>query len=1071
MVMGLPADSANEPTLRYGQEATGPSERVPSDLGRYTLVELLGRGGMGEVWKAWEKGLRRHVAIKFLRGSDAEDLKRFEREAQMVARLNHPNIAPVYEVGAHQEQHYLAMQLIEGVTLDRAKLSHRALLEAIRDAASALDHAHRQGVVHRDVKPGNLMWDTQQVWLMDFGLARQARVESSVSHSGAILGTPQYMSPEQARGESTGIDGRSDVYSLGATLYALLVGRPPFDLQPGQDLVSVLLRVAQEDPPPLRKIDPSIPWELETIVIRAMEKSPDRRYPSAGALAEDLQRFLDGEAIRATRPKLTYRMRKKISKHRWVAAMAAVTGLVLAGGAVALVLGAGRRAAEREEARRNLDLAERVKNPEEKIRLYERAAGHFPEAAEKARQLQEKGVRDRAALSAARAHFDRGRDLFRLLDRLLSTPHWKTGEARTAAQEAVAAFEKALEVYPEYGEAALEIARVELEMDRTREALPWCTRAVEASPELATAYLLRAQVMLEEYEELRHAETGETRPETPEARALEAKILSDLNQAMRWKRDSADLELARGILEFSNGNFAEAARRIELYLARVPGDWRAEEWCAHAHYHARNPAAAVRHARQASAIRPRRITARLFEGLGLRAQGDTAGAMAAYTAAIGINPRTELPYLHRAAVRLETGDVPGALADYDAALKNKISEHGHKKRAYARLKAADYRGAREDAEAALRLKPDDPEALWLRAKAREETGHIAEGLADLDRAVERNPKDGSAYLRRALMRHRAGDRKGALADLDRAIEVDPSLPEPYYNRGVLLREAGDAEGALRDYDRAIELSPGYAAALTNRANIRRDRGDPRGAREDLDRAIQSDPRHIVAYRNRGSLSLAERDPRSALADYGRAIELDPRDARNFEGRAMARSALGEHSAAIEDFGRALALAPRAESYYFRGNARREAGDRQGAIEDYTRALELEPRYLEALNNRGIVKKSLNDLEGATADFERVMELQPKFAKAWLNRGLVRKAQRDYHAALKDVDRAIELDGTYALAYYHRGLIREILSIETPDLLRAAASDLEQAIDLGGPSWSYRASAEQRLEKIRLKFQY
>ena len=209
---------------------TGPG--VPPEIavapasarfGKFVTTARLGAGGMGEVWKAWDTGLHRWVALKFLKGGDDEEVLRFAREAQIAGKLSHPNIAAIYDVGSEQGRHYIAMQFVDGVTLKRFPADDRdALVRVVRDAALALQFAHEQGVVHRDVKPENLMVTSRakpsthpHVYVMDFGLARAVRGDSSLTVSGAIVGTPAYMPPEQAAGELRLVGPGSDVYSLG----------------------------------------------------------------------------------------------------------------------------------------------------------------------------------------------------------------------------------------------------------------------------------------------------------------------------------------------------------------------------------------------------------------------------------------------------------------------------------------------------------------------------------------------------------------------------------------------------------------------------------------------------------------------------------------------------------------------------------------------------------------------------------------------------------------------------------------------------------------------------------------
>jgi tetratricopeptide (TPR) repeat protein len=281
--------------------------------GKYLLVQEVGHGGMGVVWKAWQTDLKRYVAVKVLIGTMWTDveLKRFYREAQLAASLSHPNIASIYELGAHEGKHYMVMEFVEGDSVARLmtpiankqgtqrtikQLPPRKAIEILRDAALAVDYAHSKKIIHRDLKPHNIMVQKAdgRVFVMDFGLAKPIRKEDSITLSDAIVGTPQYMSPEQARGDT--VDRRTDVFSLGAVLYHVLTNRPPFDgHSPGEIMMSVLA----DDPAPMRKLNPRIHADVETICLKALDKDRDRRYESAKSFADDLGRYLEGEPITA----------------------------------------------------------------------------------------------------------------------------------------------------------------------------------------------------------------------------------------------------------------------------------------------------------------------------------------------------------------------------------------------------------------------------------------------------------------------------------------------------------------------------------------------------------------------------------------------------------------------------------------------------------------------------------------------------------------------------------------------------------------------------------------------------
>lgn len=298
---------------------SGIPPEVPKDaeqLGRYLLAKRIGEGGMGEVWRAWDVPHHRWVAIKFLKGRTTDDLNRFLREANLAARLQHPNVIRVYEIVTDPHRPYLVMELIEGRSLDGARLEPRRAAEIVRDAARATQHAHDLGIIHRDLKPGNVMEATDgRTLVMDFGLARTTLAGGTLTMSGALLGTPSFMAPEQARGIA--VDTRTDVYGLGVTLWSLVEGRPPFD---GENPTAIAARVATERVPPL-----STGGGLAQIVAKATEHEPADRYARAADLADDLDRFLaTGSVLGRPVGRLTRAWRRARRRPFLAAALAAV---------------------------------------------------------------------------------------------------------------------------------------------------------------------------------------------------------------------------------------------------------------------------------------------------------------------------------------------------------------------------------------------------------------------------------------------------------------------------------------------------------------------------------------------------------------------------------------------------------------------------------------------------------------------------------------------------------------------------------------------------------------------------
>jgi WD40 repeat protein/serine/threonine protein kinase len=394
-----------------GEAAAPPDVEGSGRLGDFRLLRELGRGGMGVVYQAEQISLGRTVALKVLPRAatwDPRQLARFKQEARAAAQLHHPNIVPVYAEGCEDGVHYFAMQLIDGqdlaaliarlnpdretgrqgdretrrpgegespgndsprgcpetATVDgggRVSLSpclpvslsssFRWVAELGVQAAEALEHAHRQGVVHRDVKPGNLLLDaTGKLWVADFGLARYHGAGGpTLTLTGDLLGTLRYLSPEQALGRPDGVDQRTDVYSLGATLYELLTLQPVFD---APDRAALLRRIAADEPVPPRRLEPAVPADLETVVLKAIARTPAERYATAGELADDLRRWLADEPIRARRPTVRQRLGKWARRHRAVllplAAVAALAVLGLLAVTLAFNVVLGR---QRDEAR------------------------------------------------------------------------------------------------------------------------------------------------------------------------------------------------------------------------------------------------------------------------------------------------------------------------------------------------------------------------------------------------------------------------------------------------------------------------------------------------------------------------------------------------------------------------------------------------------------------------------------------------------------------------------------------------------------------------------------------------
>ncbi len=350
-----------------------PPARVVRYFGDYELLDELGRGGMGVVYRAWQVSLKRYVAVKMILAGQlatTSEVQRFRTEAENAASLDHPNIVPIHEVGEHEGQCFFSMKLIDGPSLqhrmDPYTANPKAAAALLATVARAVHHAHQRGVLHRDLKPGNVLLDAQGVaHVADFGLAKRLGGEGVPTVSGIIIGTANYMAPEQAAGRNRELTWATDVYALGAVLYECLTGRPPLR---GETLLDTLLLVQFKEPVPPGKVRPGVPRDLGIICLKCLSKNPQQRYRTAEALAEDLESFLEGMPIKGRDVGAVERAVRWVRRRPAQAALAgvgAVAAMALVGVVVGLVYGIQLTAANDQLGIANSDL----KNTSEQLEI------------------------------------------------------------------------------------------------------------------------------------------------------------------------------------------------------------------------------------------------------------------------------------------------------------------------------------------------------------------------------------------------------------------------------------------------------------------------------------------------------------------------------------------------------------------------------------------------------------------------------------------------------------------------------------------------------------------------------
>ncbi len=775
---------------------------VSKHFGKFTLLRELGRGGMGVVFLARDNELGREVALKMLLSTDSSSLEmeRFRRESRAAAKLKHPNIVPIYETGTEAGRAYFTMEFVKGHSLERRmpELGMRKRLEIVRDVARALEYAHGQGIVHRDIKPSNVVLseDGRPV-LMDFGLAKHLEDGRNLTQSGTIMGTPNFMSPEQASGDPDSIDGRSDVFSLGGVMYYLLTDRPPFEKA---DTVKTVMAVLAEPPVPPRTVNAAVPRDVETICLKALAKAPVRRYQSASDFAADIDRHLAGSAIVARPPGTTERAAAWVRRHTALTAAGIVAVLGLA--AVGVVWGAGRS----DRAERERQLAAEG----EKRRLEAAAAARRAAAAEWVRP---------------------GREQLDIAEKCLMTG--RADDLRAALSRAVEAFGKALAADDACAEAHAGRGRA-LRLRGERSAaivdLALAGNSAEAVYELGLARLdqfIDAKIALQ----AEPYSAGEPSAAARVARSLQLAAADDLARAAGAKpppgREWMPLH-ARAGLAFLAAKFPEAMSDLGEVIGQNPFRDDALALRGYLRLASSPPDVAgalddLNRAVQANALS---ASHRNLRGVARGRSGDAKGALEDFDAALGLDASFAPARLNRSSSRLAAGDAAGAAADADLLVaSSRDNMLALQARAEARIALRDFAGADTDLSSALALSPGALSVCLRRATVRRFSGKLDDALADARAALASGDVD--VRIRASLevaeilcARPETPAWQEALAQVETALATkqDPR-PEDLYHLAGIFQDRGDRKLAGRVYEFFLKSFPDHPKAPSARAAL------------------------------------------------------------------------------------------------------------------------------------------------------------------------------------------------------------------------------------------------------------
>ena len=985
-VTGSVPDDAAAPT-RTPPDAAVPAAASGWEAG-YELFEILGRGGMGVVYRARQKSLNRIVALKMiLAGGHAgeELLARFRAEAEAVGRLQHPNIVQIHEVGEYDGRPCFALEFVDGGSLAQ-KLAGTpqpaqgtAALVAV--LATAMHVAHQRGIVHRDLKPANVLLTPDGTpKIADFGLAKQLDDDGGQTQSGAIMGTPNYMAPEQAAGRNREIGPPADVYALGAILYEMLTGRPPFK---GGTVWDTLEQVRYQEPVPPSRLQLKIPRDLETICLKCLQKEPARRYASALDLADDLRRFLDRQPIRARPVGRWERAAKWARRSPAAAALLAVSALALLSLAstAAVLYGARLREAEREAsaARADLDQQKRLQEVEDR-------AGNLLVAAEEALRARTLPAAE-AKLGRARDVIDQEPSLARLRpraaallddlrrrqedqrqyrrfqdlrDRALDLLHEPLTTGTFNRNETAAVARKALDLFGVAPESGLPVFRSAYFSPNEQAEL---TRG---------CYELLLVLAESEAQPLPGQSLAEQRAGVQQAiRLLERATRLGVRMAAHHLRHARYLDrlgaTARAASERARAEHFEPSGKPGVLDYFLLGTER---------YRANNLGAAIEAFNAVLQLQPQHFWAQFYLAVCALRNQQAVEALNRLSACQTHRPDFIGTYLARGPLYAELGrraqaaGQPAQAArefwlaaerDFTRALELRPDDSArytiHANRGVSYLWQGKLDEAEKDLREAIRLKPEHFNAHADLAEVYKRQKKVVEACERLDEAIRLQQGLAFLYRSRAQVHVQLEQPQDALDDLRQALQLAAGnaldAAGDHIQRGRILHHLRKYPEALEAYDEALKAFPD-------------------------DRGLRKQPAEVLAVHHwRARTLLALDRPGEALKALNRHLKLGP-DAAAYRDRGVLKEKQhADFKGAINDYTLALAPRPEAVTYICRGWARLRNQDPKLAALDFREASRLDARNPEAYLGHAHACLQRGDRRQAVADAGKAVQLELK----------------------------------------------------------------------------------------------
>jgi serine/threonine protein kinase/tetratricopeptide (TPR) repeat protein len=947
-------------------------------LAAYELLELLGEGGMGVVYKARQRGLNRLVAVKMIRAdrrSSADRLARFRNEAEAVARLRHPNIVQIFEIGTAAGAPFVSLELLEGGSLDQ-KLAGtpqpgRSAAELVITVARAVQVAHDAGIIHRDLKPSNILFTGDGIpKITDFGLAKRLESDSGQTESGQIMGSPSYMAPEQAGGRTRNVGPAADVYALGAVLYEMLTGRPPFK---GETPVETLHQVIGDEVVPPSRLVSKVSRDLETICLHCLKKDQSRRYGSAGALAEDIERFLTGRPIQARRTPFWERGLKLARRHPVAATLTSLAVLATIGLAAAWIAIRARET-QRVEGLTSFAIQTLFKAQDD---INQKRWGQA-EPALTALQEKIRGVRDLGELA-------------RRTEGLLAKA--KVGRASAETQ---GRHRDQLTTFRQRRKDALLH-----ETHFTGLGLPYEPEAIKSS----------ARKVLEVFAAQGDKGVPEVGPSPDTLTEREQKEIKDASFEMLLILADAEKSAERSLELLDQAGRLRAPTRA--YLERR-ADCLARRGDAHAAQELR---------KKAETLTVDSALDRYLLGKSLYRQGDYSAALPHLDAALQLDPAHFWAHCLSAVCRMQLGHAFQAKTELTACLQiEPLLPWLYELRGFASYQIAVLAGAAaESVQATGKTLKSEYEAQLHAAES-----DYASAFDLLASAPSKELRYGLLVNRGLLWLERREWEK-AVADLQEAIKLDDRQWPAFETLAKVYERQDKPDQAIEQFTRAIELRPNSAPLYRARAAVNRGRKDPGPAHRvqalaDLEKAIGLDPQASAvlaqdqAHRARLLLQGGRHEEALAACDAALLTDRGHREAHLIRVEVLRK--LNRYDDVIRSCDALLARGkPSAELYEFRALAREKINDYPRAIEDYTLAIGVRPAAAEIWARRGVLYLATDAPRPALRDFDEAIRLDSTNADAYVGRGLALAALRRHRDAVADADKSVTLGEPTAKRLY------------------------------------------------------